>query len=533
MKVSPARVLGGMLIVLLTMTAAACSSSKTGSSLKAGNTGNTTNNSTSGQVPDPNATLTFASASGSSPLANPHTWAGGLNGWQIYTFLYDRLLQLTPSGDGFQPMLATSWTWNSTNTQLTLALRHDVMFQDGTPFNADVAVQNLMAGSGPNSNGAVSLALMTSVVAIDPYTVRLTFSQPDPDAAFALTFHPGMMVSLNGLAHPGDLAQHPMGSGPFELQSIGTALTFTFVRFDGYWNKSRVFPARIVETNILAEPTRLDAVETGQADLSSISSLTYGQAKADKNLQTAVYHQVAPFYIFMNNTVAPLNNPQVRQAVSLAIERQAYDVSQGGLCPGVSQAIPPGMVGNISSLGVANPDVVKAKQLIQSAGATGAKIQMLDITYEPYPTFARIAQSQLDAIGLNIEIVQLPAGATFISKYQGGGYGMLLTSPNISGPDTSQMLDNYVLGPGNPGTKDPALVSKIHQAEQYSVGTPQRAAAMQAINKDLISPDDMLWVAICQAPTIYVGSKKVMGLDNVPSATISAAGDFSHLQVAK
>jgi ABC-type transport system substrate-binding protein len=467
-------------------------------------------------------------------LTDPHTWAGGQNGWELYTQVYDRLIQLTPDSKGLAPMLATAWKWNSANTVLTLTLRKDVMFQDGTPFNADVAVQNLKAGSGKGSNGATSLALMTSVVAVDPTTVKLTFSQPDPDAIFALAYWPGTMVSLNGLAHPDQLALHPMGSGPYKLVDVSAALTFTFDRFDGYWNKSHVYPAHYVEPAIANETSRLNAVKTGVADFAPISALTYQVALADKSLQVATYPNLEQYAVFMNNTVAPFDNPQVREAVNLALDRPAINASLTGLCTPVSQAFPPDMDGFVPSL-TTNTDVTKAKQLIQAAGATGAKVKLLSIaSFQPNATLAQEVQAQLNAVGLSVQIAAQPPGATFRLLYQQGGYGMLLAPPAITSADPSQILDMYVLGVGNPGTKDPALVTKIQQAEQLAIGSSQRTAAMQAINKDLSDPNNMLWASICQGRNLFVGTNKVIGLQtNFPNALLSQAATNSYIQKAK
>jgi hypothetical protein len=57
---------------------------------------------------------------------------------------------------------------------------------------------------------------------------------------------------------------------------------------------------------------------------------------------------------------------------------------------------------------------------------------------------------------------------------------------------------------------------------------------MQAINKDLMNPTDMLWVSLCKVPDIQVGNKDVIGLKtNIPNEMMSTSGVFSYLQVAK
>jgi ABC-type transport system substrate-binding protein len=372
---------------------------------------------------------------------------------------------------------------------------------------------------------------MTNVSAVDPYTVQMTFSAPDPDVIFALASYPGIMVSPNGLAQPSELTMHPMGSGPYELGSVSAALTFTLNRWDGYWDKSVVHPAVYQDTNSLDEGTRFNAVKTGQTTFTQISALNYAAAKADNNLQLVTYPNLGTYVVYMNNKVAPFNNPQVLQAVDMAFNRSAFEASQSGLCHPVNQAFPPGLDGYSTSISGPPMDVAQAKQLISSAGATGATVKLLDIAFEPYPTFAQLVQAQLDAIGLSVKIVQQP-GAVFRTVYAQGGYGMLLANLSMTSPDPSSLLDLYVTGSGNPGTKDPALIAQVAHAEQLPIGSKERTAAMQAINNDLTTKD-VLWAPLCQGTSIFVGSKKLIGLNALPNVTLSSDAVFSHLEVAK
>jgi peptide/nickel transport system substrate-binding protein len=444
--------------------------------------------------------------------------------------LYDRLIQLTPNSQGLAPMLATSWKWNSTNTQLTFMLRKGVMFQDGEAFNADDVVANLQAAAAKGSNGQAALADMTDVVAVDPYTVRLTFKTPEPSAIFTFAYFPGMMVSPNGLAHPSMLKTQPMGSGPYKLASVSSALTFDFDRFGGYWNTTHVYPAHVRALSLVDANATVNSVTTGVSDIANIPVANLPSARADKSLQFATYQSQSVQSIFMNNTVAPLDNTQVREAVSLALNREAFNQADSGACLPVDQAFQPGMVGYIKGYNGLGTDVTKAKQLIESAGAKGATIKMITIPNQPYLAWAEVAQSQLDAIGLNIQLSVFP-GTVYRSQFAGGGYGMIEAGLLVSVNDPSQIVSQFVLGSGNPGTKDPTLVAAINQAQQMSLGTPERAAAFSAINRDLTTKY-LLWAPECLPTYTFAGSKKLIGLNAMPDA-FSAVPDLSYLQVTK
>jgi ABC-type transport system substrate-binding protein len=242
----------------------------------------------------------------------------------------------------------------------------------------------------------------------------------------------------------------------------------------------------------------------------------YSTALADKNLHVVADPAVQLFMVFMNNTVAPLNNPKVREAVSLALDRQAFDQSQEGLCTPVGQTFAPGIPGYVNSL-KPQTNIAEAKKLIQEAGATGATIKMVTITFEPDGTFAKLVQAQLSTIGLNVQITYAPG--TFRVLYGQGDYGMMLTATTVTATDPSLVLDQYVLGQGNPGTKDPTVVAKIHQAEQLPIGSPQRTAAMEDLNKTLTNTE-LLWAPICQGQNIFVANKNVLGMNAMQDAAI-------------
>jgi ABC-type transport system substrate-binding protein len=507
---------------------AGCSSSKahSGSSV-----GGTTAGGSAGanQASEPNATITLLEAF-TGLTFDPFTSPGSFAGWSAWALEYDRLIQTTASGQ-LAPMLATSWKWDSTNTQLTMALRKDVMFQDGSAFNADVAVANLEAAAAPGTNGHSALETMTSVVAVDPYTIRLTFSAPNPAVLFTLSFFSGMEVSPKGLANPTLLKTQPMGSGPYELGSVSAALTYNYNRFDGYWDKSHVYPAHMqIITDISSATTELNAVQTTN-DISLLQTSVIPTAKADKSLTFATYTANGVQVVFMNDKVAPLDNVNVRKAVSLAFDRQAFNQADNGACTPELQSFLPGMVGYLPSLTAPAPDVAQAKQLIQQAGATGATIKLLTINVAPYYTWAQVAQAELDAIGLNIQIVVATAG-TYRTMYQNGGYGMLQATPSTtSSLDPTQMLDQYVLGQGNPGTKDPTLVAQINSAQQLSLGSPQRTTAYQKINQEL-SSQYFLWASECLPIYTYAATNKIIGLATMPDA-FAGTPEINFVQMAK
>ncbi|MFT4044638.1 MAG: ABC transporter substrate-binding protein, partial [Gordonia sp. (in: high G+C Gram-positive bacteria)] len=96
----------------------------------------------------------------------------------------DKLVWKDPETGKVEPWLASSWTYNSNLTEFTFKLRKDVTFSDGTPFNAQVAKDNIDQRALGNSG--LGLAADTghfpnyaSTTVVDPYTITVKFTKPN------------------------------------------------------------------------------------------------------------------------------------------------------------------------------------------------------------------------------------------------------------------------------------------------------------------------------------------------------------------
>ena len=126
--------------------------------------------------------------------------------------VYDTLVHLSPTGEP-EPWLATEWSYNDDNTVLTLTLRDDVKFTDGSPFNADVAAQNIQRFKDGTSPNASYFANVEDAKALDATTVVITLTQPDPALLNYLTQNGGLVESPKPF-DAADEKTNPVGSGP-------------------------------------------------------------------------------------------------------------------------------------------------------------------------------------------------------------------------------------------------------------------------------------------------------------------------------
>lgn len=97
----------------------------------------------------------------------------------VYASLCDKLVDITPALE-IIPMLATGWSWNAEGTELTMKLRDDVTFHDGTPFNADAVAANLDRSKNLETSRRKSeVKSISGWEVVDDTTIKIMLSTPD------------------------------------------------------------------------------------------------------------------------------------------------------------------------------------------------------------------------------------------------------------------------------------------------------------------------------------------------------------------
>lgn len=332
--------------------------------------------------------------------------------------LYDTLIRWDPQTGEYSGQLAESIESNEDFTQWTLKLRDDVVFTDGTPLDADAvqfSVERMREGRG---SAATYPDYVASYDKPDAQTVIFNMVEPLNNFDALLAGELGYMVSPTAVqADPEGFNTNPVGAGPFVVESFNAQESLALVRNEDYslgtppldsirfvWNPEqsasvdKLINGETDMAMLTSVPEEVEAIEAGMA---AYSQLVAGSGMAINS---------APDRAF------PGDDPRVRQAISLAIDRDAVNARVNN---------DQGIMGDFyfppsSQLYTEQPfsafDADEARRLVEEVKAeTGWDGSFELLT--PQPTdYALAYQALLNNVGFNVSIDQVASFLELVER---------------------------------------------------------------------------------------------------------------------
>jgi peptide/nickel transport system substrate-binding protein len=379
---------------------------------------------TSPGTPKYGGTLPFASIVPALANLDPILSASAMV-HQVASNVYGKLMKVSRKNDDqnaqvLYPDLATTWEV-ADPTNWTFHLRPGVKFHDVAPTNGrdltadDVKYSLLRAATDKSSQFRGGYSSLDSIQTPDKQTVVLKLKNFDALLLNNLSGHYGWVVSHELADGPG-LKNNMVGSGPFIFQNWEQDSVINLKKNSNYYLKGIPFIDQLKLLQIASQDDRIAALRSGQnMDQGSITVADYARLKDDHSLKFQRYSVVEPRVIFMNYKEPLFQDPRVRQAISLSIDKNAIlkIVNQGeGLWRGVISNQNAGWTLSQDELKSKDyflrQDVAEAKQLMSAAGQGGGF--ETDLTYNSsYPEFykneVQYAQQALAAIGIKVNLV--------------------------------------------------------------------------------------------------------------------------------
>ena len=230
------------------------------------------------------------------------------------------------------PDLAGDWSWDEEKTQLTFQLRQGVRWHDGKPFTAKdvVCTWDLLTGKSGDklriNPRKVWYKNLEKVTAGGDYEVTFQLKRPQPAfiALLASGFSPVYPCHLPAR----EMRSHPIGTGPFKFVEFRPNESIKVARNPDYWKKDRPYLDGIQYTIIKNVSTGVMAFAAGKFDFTSPYFLQVPVLKDLKNQAPDAICQLMPSNVnrnvMFNREAPPFDNPELRRAAALSIDRKAF-----------------------------------------------------------------------------------------------------------------------------------------------------------------------------------------------------------------
>lgn len=371
-------------------------------------------------------------------------------------------------GTGVQPRLAEKWEQNADGSW-RFHLRQGVKFSDGTSFDAkDVkhSFDRIMSDKNTCESRRYFGGMTVTPTVVDDYTVDFKADPVQPILPLLLT-----LVTMVPEETPLEFIREPVGTGPYKLSNWTPGQQIVLTSRDDYWGAK----PEVTEATYLfrADPAvRAAMVQAGEADLSpSISQLDATNPATDFS-----YLDSETVYLRIDHNIEPLNDIRIRQALNLAIDRQAF---LGTLVPDsailATAIVPPPTLGWNKDVKVPAYDPEAAKKLIEEAKADGVKVDTpitIIARSANFPNVTEIMeaiQQQLQEVGLKVELkfVEVAEHEQYYSKPFAEGRGPQLVAAmhdNSKGDPSFSMFFKYATDGTQSGFSDPKVDDLIKRA---------------------------------------------------------------------
>ncbi|SFR70021.1 ABC transporter substrate-binding protein [Halogeometricum limi] len=370
------------------------------------------------------STLTYARGNDSGTLDPQNTTSG--EDVKVTNQVYDQLIMFEPGQTTLREGLATEW--NLEGTTVTLTLREGVTFHNGDDFTADDFIATFNRFTNPDyeyypgdsyvsAYGPFTLGNWIDSVSKDgDYSLTIELNQKYAPFLRNLAMFASSVLSQQAIQELGqELAQNPVGTGPFQFENWDTSNQRIRLSANGdYWGEAPQVD-EVVFSAVGSNTTRAQTLDSGGADIidgigAQASKIVQDSSNAELVQQAGIN---VGYMAFNMAKVEAFRETKVRQAISHAIDTQALvENIFKGIAEQASQPIPSNVFGFNDDLSPYEQNLERAQTLLDEAGyGDGFSFELATFknprTYNPSPLqAAQLVKSNLAEIGIEVSINQ-------------------------------------------------------------------------------------------------------------------------------
>lgn len=328
-----------------------------------------------------------------------------------YFNLYDPLVRVRPDLTS-APGLALEWIPNKTSTEWLVKLRKGVTFHNGKSLTADDVIYTLrtLGNAKHVAHSAVTGIRLGQLKKVDTHTLRIPLTGPNARLYDNFNVQNSVVLPV-GMK---DFSK-PIGTGPFSFKSFTPGQRSLCVRNPDYWENGKPYVDEWEDISIDDPSARLNALLAGEIDM--MSQLDPRQARAQlqrKQIQVLNAPSTSIQVFTMAVDVKPFDDPRVRQAFRLMVDRQALiDGALAGFAvPG--NDLPSRNLPFWWNAPVRKQDPERAKFLLKQAGQEGLSVTLQTSNVVPgFIEAATLFAQQAKKAGVDVKVKKESATAYF------------------------------------------------------------------------------------------------------------------------
>ncbi|WP_218038046.1 ABC transporter substrate-binding protein [Acrocarpospora pleiomorpha] len=346
-----------------------------------------------------------------------------------------------------EPWLATDFQVSADGLSVTLPIRKEVTFHDGTPLDAEAVKYNIDRWLETPTFYSSYIRAIENVTVVDDLTVQLTLSAADPVLKTALTSAGFMILSPKSFTSLGNSSKsyvHPVGTGPFAFEKYEAGSSLSMKQFSDYWG-GRSYYSTITYQYVSDANTRESLLLSGQVDLirdPPITDLTSLASNSAVRVTTSA-GQAGSSLLYLHTQRAPLDDVRVRQALNYAIDKDALAKAiYGDLAVPAYRTGVPSVLANCEQEQEGYPfDPDKARQLLSEAGVSDLTLKFASVqgAFLGSDEVATALTGMLGAVGVKIDLENPTAtnySAGQLVKPSDAAWDLVLTNRSMT-------LDSY------------------------------------------------------------------------------------------
>lgn len=441
---------------------------------------------------------------------------------QTMPMIYSSLLVNTPDGQGITGGLASDFKYDEKALTYVLPIRPEAKFSNGAPVTANDVVFSIDEWiKGTVSGGYYEM--IKGVSALDDHTVRIDLKRPDTFLPALLTWCTSTVYPTNYAGQtPKEFFKKPIGAGPYRVESWqnpGASEQITLSKNPSFYIPQKPSVDKIVITSSTDSAQQTLAYQSGQLDV--IEQIGADDAPNVPPAEVVKSKPSQSMNLFLNKGRPALADERVRQAISLAVNREDIATLQEGFVVPAVGVIPTNVPNSVTGANPQRFDLDAAKKLMAQANPGPINVTVaFEGGSSTISNVANLLRDQLGQIGVTVTL-RPSDSATIYDFGKSGDYDILMSTVTAISPTAFDPIGFLVVAWYPWTDSDMSVIQPEYTRGISTFDSATKDAAVRAIQDDATKQSTL--VGLYNQASAYAVKPYVKGINPLPYRTWDAA----------